>query len=94
MISSSHMQKLFINAFPSNECEHTLDRERTSIYKITIEKIFIFVSRITIDFENIHQIVILAMDISAYCYFLLILDFVVNQGVIGKKNVLTFLYQL
>lgn len=94
MISSSHMQEVFIGALPSNEREHALDRERTSIYEISIEEVLVSNSWKSIEFEDVVEIVVLTMDISADGDFFIILDGVVDQRFVTAENVLALLDEL
>jgi hypothetical protein len=48
MISSGHMQVLNIDAFPGDECEHALNRERASIDKIAIIEVLAFISWVAV----------------------------------------------
>ena len=77
------MKDVFVHTFPSNESHNAFNRERSTVDKITIKKIFIVDIWISIDLKDIHDIVVLAMDISTNSYFFLILNFVLYKGIIA-----------
>jgi hypothetical protein len=79
MVAPSEMQKLAISAFPGDQCQDALYRERASVYKIAIEEILVSEGWVAVDFEDVHEIVVLAMDISADCKLLLVLNFIVYE---------------
>jgi hypothetical protein len=71
VIASSHVNAVWIVDLPRNQCQHDLNGERTSIDEITIEQIRILSTRDSIEFEDIQQIIVLTMDITAYCQLLI-----------------------
>lgn len=88
------MKEIFVDTLPSNESHDTFDRERSSVNKISVEKIFIFRSWILIEFKNICQIIILAVNVSADCKLLLVFDLVLNQGRVFLDNFFTLFNEL
>ncbi len=87
VVSSGHMQKVDVGAFPSNESEHALDRERPSIYKISVEEVLVVDSGVAVDVEDVHQVVVLTVDVSANGHFLLLSDGVIDQRRIARQSV-------
>ena len=79
MVSSRHMKDIFVNTFPGNESHNTLNGERTSVNKITIKKVLVVHGRVSIDFKDIQDIIVLAVDITAYGNLLFVINFVLNQ---------------
>jgi len=74
MIASGHVNAVWIVDLPRNQRQHDLNRERSSIDEITIEQIRILSTRDSIEFEDIQQIIILTMDITAHCQLLITLE--------------------
>jgi len=85
MIASSHVNAVWIVDLPRNQSQHDLNRERPSINEITIEQIRILSTRDSIEFEDIQQIIILTMDITANCQLLITLDKKYNVKVKRKS---------
>ena len=83
MVSSGKMQKVNISTFPSNKSKHALNWKRTSINKITIEEIFIFLCGIAVQFEDIVEIVVLTMDITTDGHLFFIFNWEINKRFIG-----------
>lgn len=61
-----------IQQFESKQRKYTFNRERSSIYKISIEKVRVRLRRQPVDLKDIHQIVILAVNIPADREFLIV----------------------
>ena len=78
MVSSRHVKIVFIGAFPSYESHYTLNWKRSSVYEISVKKIFIVYARIAIYFENVEDIVILSVDIATNVELLFIFDSVID----------------
>ena len=74
MIASGHVDAVWIVNLPRNQCQHDLNWKRPSIDEITIEQIRILSTRDSIEFEDIQQIIILTMDITAHCQLLITLE--------------------
>lgn len=79
MISTSHMQKINIRTLPSNQSQYTLHRKRPSINKVPIEQIFIAYRRILVQSENIHQVVVLTVNVPTNRNLLLITNPILHQ---------------
>ena len=94
MISSRHMQAVNIGALPSNEGKHALNRKGAPINEVTIEEILIVLRWISVQLVNIVQIVILAVYVPTYRYFLLVPNLVVHKGVITLQHLLTDVHDL
>ena len=54
MVSSGHVQEIFVHALPGNQSHNALDRKWSSVNKIAVEQVLVFVSRVAVDFENVH----------------------------------------
>ena len=78
MVSTSHMQEIFISNLPGYQGEHALNRKRTSVNEIPIEEVFVFDCWVSIDFEDVEQIVVLAMNIAAYRNLFFVFDWIVD----------------
>lgn len=78
VISSGHVQEVNIDTFPGYKSQHAFNREGASVHKVTIEEIFIFGGRDSIEFKNVDEIIVLTMNISTDCDLLLIFNFVAD----------------
>jgi len=94
MVSSGHVQKVDVGALPGNEGEDALHRERSPVDKITIEKILVIHGWGPVDLENVNQIKVLPVNVSAYSDLLLVSDVIIYQRLVGFESLPTDLDQL
>ena len=70
VVAARHEKVVGIQEFVAEQDENALDRERTAVHKVSVEQVGILFRRLTIQLENVHQVVILAMNISTDGKFL------------------------
>ena len=70
VVAARHEKVVGIQEFVAEQDENALDRERTAVHKVSVEQVGILFRRFTIQLENVHQVVILAMNISTDGKFL------------------------
>jgi len=78
VIASTHEEVIWQAHLPREHRTNNLTGETATINEVTVEKIWVFLRRNTIDGENVEQIIVLSMDITANCDFLLILPLNIN----------------
>ena len=64
VVPSIHEEVLRIANFPSEHCHYYFNREGTSVYEVSVEYVRIFFRRTSVYFENVHQIIVLTVDIA------------------------------
>jgi hypothetical protein len=74
------MEVIFINTFPSNQCHDAFDGEGSSVDKVSVKKVLVIWARALIELENVEQVVILSVDVTTNCEFLIVFNCVVNKG--------------
>ena len=67
MITSTHEEVLREADFPGEHEDDDFDRKRTAVDKVTIEHVRIFLRWVPIKLENINQVVVLPVNVTAYC---------------------------
>ena len=72
MVAPSHEEMTRIESFPSQQANDDFNWEGTPVNEISIEQVGISLGWITIDLEDIHQIIILSVNITADSYFLVL----------------------
>lgn len=73
------MEVIRVQALVSQERQDDLARKTSSIHEISVKQVGIGRGRIAVQFENIEQVVVLAMNISADGHFALIRNCYVDQ---------------
>ena len=74
VVSSGEMQKVNIGTFPGNKSKHALNRKGPSIDKIAVEEILIFLCGVAVQFEDVVEIVVLTVDVTADGHLFFIFD--------------------
>ena len=77
MVSSGKVQEIMVACLPCQESQHTFDRERPSIHEVTVEEVFIIYGWYSVHLEDVHEIVVLSMNVSADCDLLVVRYFIV-----------------
>mmetsp|Transcript_88209 Transcript_88209/g.246809 ORF Transcript_88209/g.246809 Transcript_88209/m.246809 type:complete len:317 (-) Transcript_88209:327-1277(-) len=54
-----------VQQFPSEQAQHDLDRERTSVHKVAIEDVRVFLGRNPVQLKDVQEIVKLTVDVAA-----------------------------
>ena len=88
------MEVIFINTFPSNQCHDAFDGEGSSVDKVSVKKVLVIWAGVLIELENVEQVVILSVDVTTNCEFLLVFNCVVNKGWVFEADVFTLLNKL
>lgn len=86
VVASRHKHVLGVGCFPGQEGENDLHRERAAVYEVAIEKIGVSLWGVSINLEDIKQIVELAMDVTTHCDFLIFRDIDVDQTLVLLKD--------
>ena len=74
VVSSIHKEVLWIANLPSEHRHYYFDREGASVYEVSIEKIRIFFGRTSVYFENVHQIIVLSVNVATDSDFFKFID--------------------
>ena len=78
MVSSGHMKIIFVDAFPSYQSHDALNRKGSSVYKISVEKVFVIWTWIFVKFKNIEKVIELSMNVTTNCELFFILNLIVD----------------
>lgn len=72
------MQEILIGALPGYQGKHAFHRKRTSVHEIAIEEVLVSDGWVTVEFEDVVEVVVLPVDVSADGDLLIILNRVVD----------------
>lgn len=75
VVAARHEKVLRVRNFCSQQRDDDFARERSSVDEVAVEQVNVLLWRLTVEIENIHEIIVLTVDISAYCDFFIIRDF-------------------
>lgn len=90
VVSSGHMQEIFIGALPGYEGKHAFHRKRASVHEIAVEEVLVSDGWVSVEFEDVVEVVVLAVDVSTNGDLLIVFDRIVNQGLITGQNIFAF----
>lgn len=86
VVASAHEEVLGEADLPTQHEHDDLNGEGAAVNEVTVEKVGILLGGVSIDFENVHQVVILAVNVTAHRDFLQFVNRYVYQGVQGLEN--------
>ena len=89
MIAPSHEEMARIQGLPGQQANDDFDGEGTSVNEISIEQIGVSLRGVAIDLEDIHQIVVLSVNITTDSDFLVLRHGDVHQAFIFFENFTT-----
>jgi len=91
MVTTTHEEVLGVTNLPCEHHHNDFDREGTSVDEVTIEDVWVFFRRIAIQLKDVHQVVVLSMDVSTDRDFFQLIDSDINKSVIRLKDLSGFL---
>jgi hypothetical protein len=93
MVTSVHKKVLRVAYFPGQKSSDHLYREGATIDEITVEYIGVFRRRAAINLKNVHQIVVLPVNVSTHCDLLKVVNVHFHQCVVLHPDFLSFINQ-
>ena len=80
MIATGHVEVLRVKQLPAEQSDDAFDGEGTSVYEISVEEVGISLTGVAVDLKDIHQVVVLPVNVSADIELVLIGNFDVDEG--------------
>lgn len=86
VVAAAHEKVLRVANFPGEHQHDDFDREGAAIDEITVENVWILLRGVPVQLENVHQVVVLAMDVAADRDFLQLVNRHLDKRVKRLEN--------
>ena len=74
VVATVHMEVLGQANLPRQHTAHHFSAERAPIHEVSVEQVGVLLRWHSVDFEDIYQVVVLAVNIATHCYFFEVVD--------------------